>query len=138
MSFWLQEDQRAKVAKFQGDKPNLQDKGKYSTANLSTSRPAGKGKEGYIYSNWSFVRFVGKAHEYVQKHVKDGDLIVLNSAMVSKESYENKEGKTVYPPSEQVVVFDCSVYRKAGKGKNESDVEDEAETPEDDSDSIPF
>jgi len=122
MSFWLQEDQRAMVSKFKSGKPNLQDKGKYSTANLSSSRPAGKDKEGYVYSNWSFVRFVGKAHEYVQKHVKDGDLIVLNSAMVSKESYVNKEEVTVNPTSEQLVVFDCNVYRKSGKGKNEADI----------------
>ena len=138
MSFWLQEDQRVMVSKFKSDKPNLQDKGKYSTANVSTSRPAGKGKEGFIYSNWSYVRFVGKAHEYVQKHVKDGDLLVLNSAMVSKEPYE-KDEKTVYPTSEQIVIFDCSLYRKSGKGKNEADIEDESEEPENpDDDSIPF
>jgi hypothetical protein len=139
MSFWLQEDQKAMVSKFKGDKPNLKSFEKYSVANLSTSRPKGKGEEGYLYSNWGYVRFVGDAHKYIQSHhVKDGDLLVLNKAVVSKEPYE-KDGKTVYPTSEQILVLDCVLSRKAAKGKTEEDIEDENEEaelpPEDD---IPF
>ena len=135
MSFWLQEDQRAVVSKFKGDKPNLKSFEKYSTANLSTSRPKGKGEEGYIYSNWGYVRFVKDAHKYIQSHnVKDGDLLLINRAFVSKEPYE-KDGKTTYPTAEQVLVLDCVLADKGGKGKAEE--EDESQEAED-SDNVPF
>ena len=136
MAFQLQAGQRAKVAHFKGDKTNMKHFEKYTTANLSTSKPKGRGQDGFTYSNWSYVRFVGKAHEFMRDHVKDGDLIVIESGIVTKENYE-KDGKTVYPTSEQVVVFDVGLYRKGSSKTQESDA-DGAELAEEDSDSIPF
>lgn len=137
MAFQLQAGQRAKVQLFKGGKTNIKSLEKYTTANLSTSKPKGKGQDGFTYSNWSFVRFVGKAHEFMRDHVKDGDLIVIESGIVTKENYENKDGVTVYPTSEQVVVFDVGLYRK-GSGNTRSGEVDEADIVDEDSDSIPF
>jgi len=137
MAFQLQAGQRAKVALFKGDKTNMKHFDKYTTANLSTSKPKGKGQDGFTYSNWSYVRFVGKAHTFMMEHVKDGDLIVIESGIVTKENYENKDGVTVYPTSEQIVIFDVGLYRKANKGQSESG-EETVVADDEDSDSIPF
>lgn len=126
MAFWLQE-QRAKVEK-------IEHKDNYTVAKISTSRKDMKNQGKYLYSNWSFVRFVGKAHTTMMEDVKDGDIVVLKSAIVSKEAYTDSEGKKAYPKSEQVVVFNCELYR-AGMKQSEGSQE-EAELPSEDD--IPF
>ncbi len=86
----------------------------------------------YLYSNWSFVRFVGKAHTYMMENVKDGDAIFIKSGKLTKTPYE-RDGKTVYPETEQMVVFDVVLWDKRDGSSN-----DEDSPKEDDSDSIPF
>lgn len=125
MSLWLQENQRVKIHK-------LENKGNYSQANLSSSRKNTDGN-GYSYSDWGFVRFVGKAHSFMSQNVKEGDILLLKKAIFSKESYM-KDGAKQYPKSPQLVVFECELYRK-GEGKVASDQEDVVVPDEDD---IPF
>ena len=135
MAFWLQDNQRALVSKFKDGKENIQHYAKYSTANLSTSRKNSKddGKK-YLYSGWGFVRFVGKAHEYLLENVKDGDLILIKKAQITKEAYE-KAGETVYPKYESIVVFDVELARSSSEGKgNESG----SSVADDDDDRVPF
>ena len=91
MALWISNTQRALVKKGKDDKDNLTHRDKYSTANLSTSRSKGNGEKGYLYSEWGFARFVGKAHQYVMENVKDGDLIVLEKAIMTNESYRDWE-----------------------------------------------
>ena len=135
MALWLQDNQRALVSKFKGGRENIQHHSNYSTANLSTSRKNTKddGKK-YLYSGWSFVRFVGKAHEYLLENVKDGDLILIKKAQFTKESYE-KDGETVFPKSEQLVVFDIELARPSSGSKETAPASVVAD--DDDSD-IPF
>lgn len=131
MALWLQENQRVVVKKFEVNKPNLKIEDGYSVATLSSSRKKGKDETGYLYSDWGFVRFVGKAHEYVSSNVQDGNVLVLEKAMWSKESYTNKDGERVYPKNPQLVVFSCHLYEKGASGNKESQVqeEDESEIP---------
>ena len=91
MALWIQET-RMVVKKFK-NKENLEIGEKYSTASLSSSRKEQNGDK-YLYSDWSFVRFVGKAHEYVSQFVQDGNVLVIEKAMLTKEAYTNKDGKT--------------------------------------------
>ena len=72
MALWLQENQRVVVKKFKDGKTNLDIKHGYSVATLSSSRKKGKDETGYLYSDRGFVRFVGKAQEYVSANVQDG------------------------------------------------------------------
>ena len=110
MALWLQEGTRVKVQK-------LDVKENYTQANLSSSRKDQNGG-GYKYSDWGFVRFVGKAHEFMSSQVKVGDVIVLNKAQFTKEPYNDKEGNKAYPKNPQLVVFSCELYR-AGANKSE-------------------
>lgn len=130
MALWLQENQRVVVKKFKEGKSNLDIKDGYSVATLSSSRKKGKDETGYLYSDWGFVRFVGKAHEYVSANVQDGNILVLEKAMLTKEPYTNKDGERVYPKNDQLVVFSCHLYKKNEESGAESEL-----PPEDD---IPF
>lgn len=129
MAIWIKET-RAKVAKFKGDKPNMKHSDKITTANISTSEKDNRNEGKYLYSNWSFVRFVGKAHTYMLENVKDGDAVFIKSGKMTKSSFE-RDGKTVYPEAEQLVVFDVVLWDKR-------DSSGEATPQDDDSDSIPF
>ena len=131
MALWIQET-RAKVAKFKGDKPNMKHGEKVTTANISTSEKDRQNDGKYLYSNWGFVRFVGKAHQYMVENVKDGDAIVIKSGKMTKTSYE-RDGKTVYPETEQLVVFDVVLWEKRGEFSSQ---ENETEVPPEDD--IPF
>ena len=135
MALWLQDNQRALVSKFRDGRENIQHHSNYSTANLSTSRKNSKddGKK-YLYSGWGFVRFVGKAHEYLLENVKDGDLILIKKAQITKEAYE-KAGETVYPKYESIVVFDLELARSSGSKESESESSVADDVDEDD---VPF
>lgn len=134
MALWLQENQRVVVKRFKDGKQNLKHEEGYSTANLSSSRKKSKEDSAYLYSDWGFVRFVGKAHEYVMANVKDGDVIVLEKSMFTKEAYTNKEGERVFPKTPQLVVFSCSLY----KSNRSESVQAEVEVSVDDEEEIPF
>lgn len=130
MALWLQEDQRVVVKKFKDGKENLKIENTYSVASLSSSRKKGKDETGYLYSDWSFVRFVGKAHDYVSTNVQDGNVLVLEKAMLTKEPYTNKEGERVYPKNDQLVVFSCHLYKKNEESGSEAvSAEEEDEIP---------
>ena len=131
MAIWIKET-RAKVQKFKGDKPNMKHSEKITTANISTSEKDTRNEGKYLYSNWSFVRFVGKAHIYMLENVKDGDAIFIKSGKMTKNSFE-RDGKTVYPEAEQLVVFDVVLWDKRN---NEDGEQSEAELPPEDD--IPF
>ena len=126
MALWLQKDQRVKVQK-------LTVNDNFSVANLSSSRKNNKDEGKYLYSDWGFSKFVGKAHEFVSENVSDGDILVVKSAMMTKESYMDKNGQKAYPKSAQLVIFDCELY-KTGSGGNSKPAEEVV--PNDDD--IPF
>ena len=78
---------------------------KYSNVRLTTSR---KDKEGeYHNSNWSFVRFIGEAHDKV-KDITLGDKeklrIKITSGHFTNEPYE-QDGEKKYPKNPKFVVF---------------------------------
>ena len=129
MALWLQENQRVVVKKFKEGKSNLDIKDGYSVATLSSSRKKGKDETGYLYSDWGFVRFVGKAHEYVSANVQDGNVLVLEKAMLTKEPYTNKDGERVYPKNDQLVVFSCRLYKKSEESGSEVETPDEDQIP---------
>lgn len=134
MAIWIQSTQRALVKKGKDGKQNLTHHEKYSTANLSTSRSKGNGETGYLYSDWGFARFVGKAHQFVMENVKDENLIVLDKAIMTNEAYTNKEtGERKYPVKPTIIVFECSLYQS---DKKKSEENNQAEVPPEDD--IPF
>jgi hypothetical protein len=82
---------------------NVEDKGNYIQANLSTGK---KNKEG-TYTNMSWrTRFVGKAKEKA-KWLKDKDKIEIINGIV--ENTYDKEKKTTYV---NVTVFDYHATQK--------------------------
>jgi hypothetical protein len=125
MAIWMQET-RAKVGKFKNDKANIKHSEKITTANISTSEKDRLNDGKYLYSNWSFVRFVGKAHTYMLENVKDGDAIFIKSGKLTKVPYE-RDGKTVYPETEQIVVFDVVLWDKRDSGEQTGSTEDDEE-----------
>lgn len=131
MALWIQDTQRAVIKKSkEGSEPNLTHKEKFSTANLSTSRSKGNGETGYLYSDWGFARFVGKAYKFALENLKDGDVIVLNKAIMTKEPYNDGDGNRKYPSNPTLVIFECSLYNSQKKQTETAEV-----PPEDD---IPF
>ena len=83
----------------------VEGKGKYSEITFSSSRKEQGEGGGWLNSNWSFVRFVGKAHTKANE-LQPKDRIVLTKAAMTKESYKDKEGNTAYPKNPAMVVFD--------------------------------
>jgi hypothetical protein len=106
-----------------------EDKGTYALVSLSTSRKDKKSDE-WKNSNWSFVRFVSKAYEKIDK-LDEKDRIVIQAGM-SREKYKDKEGKEVWPSQPQMVVFNWDFVEK----KAPVEPDDEAPTP--DPDEFPF
>ncbi len=82
----------------------VEGKGKYSEVTFSSSRKEQGESGGWLNSNWSFVRFVGKAHTKANE-LQAKDRIVLTKAAMTKESYE-KDGEKQYPKNPAMVVFD--------------------------------
>ena len=68
------------------------------------------------------------------ENVKDGDLIVLEKAIMTNEAYMDKEtGERKYPKKPNIVVFECSLYQS---DKRKSEENNQAEIPPEDD--IPF
>ncbi len=97
----IKDNQRAKIFK-------IEDKGSYALVTLSTSRKD-KRDDQYKYTNWSFVRFVGKAYEKIS-NIQEGDKIVLKGAGLSKEEYKDSNGNRAWPKQPQFIVFNFEIY----------------------------
>lgn len=104
----------------------IDQKEKYTEVTMSTSRKD-KRDNSYVNSNWSFVRFLGKAHEKASE-LERQTRIVCNGS-VSIEPYM-KDGEKAYPKSPQIVVFDFS-YPEARESNMDTppNVEDDDEIP---------
>ena len=79
-----------------------EDRDTYAIVKLGTSRKDKKSGE-YANSNWSFVKFVGRAYEGIMD-VPDKGRIVIKSGTISQEPYMKDNVKT-WPKSPQIVVF---------------------------------
>jgi hypothetical protein len=93
----------------------VEGKGKYSEVSFSSSRKEQGEGGAWLNSNWSFVRFVGKAHTKANE-LQAKDRIVLTKAAMTKESYE-KDGEKQYPKNPAMVVFDFEMA-DAPAGRN--------------------
>jgi len=98
MSIWLQPT-KATIW-------SVVDKGKYSEVRLSTGRKIQDTEPAqWANSNWSFVRFVGQAHDMVKDlGEKTQTRVTLESGNFSQEPYE-KDGEKMYPKAPKLVVF---------------------------------
>lgn len=126
MSIWIQSS-RATVW-------SVVDKGKYSEVRMSTGRkiPDTEPTE-WANSNWSFVRFVGQAHDLVKDlGDKTRTRIVLESGTFTQEPYE-KDGEKMYPKSPRIVIFKATLVDE-DSGANY----DAPPVVENDDDDIPF
>jgi len=126
MAFWIK-DARARIDTGKQGKENIKRNENYTQANISTSNKNADGT--YSWSNWGFVKFVGKAH-IAMKSISEGDKVVIKSGLIKKEPYNDKEGTRVWPKSEQIVVFDIEVFG------SKSDSSESTELPPEDD--IPF
>jgi len=122
MTIWIQEKTIVKLWK-------LEHKTNYSEGRFSSSRKLPDGE--YKNSTWSFVRFVGKAHQYALEHLEGNERIVLIKGFLSNEEYADASGEKKYPKSPQFVVLDCVV--QGGKPQTRPE---EIELPAEDD--IPF
>ena len=106
----------------------VEDKGNYSNVRMSTSRKDKKNEDAYLNSNWSFIRFVGKAHEKVTG-LGAKTRITINKGGLTKEPYM-KEGEKVYPKEPSFVVFDFDLS-DSPQQKEEEDFQqpDESDMP---------
>jgi hypothetical protein len=107
-----------------------EDKGNYSVVTVSSGRKLQDSEE-WKNSNWSFVRFVGQAHEAV-KNLEEKARIILETGYFSIEPYE-MDGEKKYPKASQLVVFKISV----GDAPSEKSQMDTAPAVDDDED-FPF
>ena len=132
MSIKIAPGQRFRIAK-------LFHKDKITNAYGSTSRKKSKDDTNYLYSNWNLT-FVGKANAKALEEVKEGSVVEIVSAISTKEPYM-KDGEKVYPKSEQIIIFDFTVYQAKGakpsaRPHEEEEHPDEPQVPADDD--IPF
>lgn len=95
---------------------NVEDKGNYSVVKLSTARK-NKDSGEYINSSWSFVRFLGRAHEKVNE-LSERDRIVILAGSISLEPYIDKEGNKAWPKNPQILVFDWEFSERKTGVKN--------------------
>jgi len=107
----------------------VEDKGKYSNVQFSSSRKEQGEGGAWLNSSWSFVRFVKDAHTKAS-NLQPKDRIILTKAGMTLEPYE-KDGEKQYPKTPAMVVFDFEMVD--GTKKSEPAQEDNF-----DSDSIPF
>ena len=109
----------------------VEDKGNYALVKLSTSRKDKRTGE-YVNSNWSFVRFVGKAYEGIVG-VAPKTRIVVDGG-ISHEPYM-KDGVRTWAKNPSTVVFAWE-YPEA-KASSSSGM-DEPPTVEDSDEPLPF
>lgn len=99
-----------------GDRPQyatiwqVENKGNYSEVRMSTSRK--DRDDNYKNSNWSFVRFIGKAHEAVQS-IPERTRVTIRGGL-DLEPYLDSTGTQKFPKSPKVVVFECNVVESDG------------------------
>jgi hypothetical protein len=110
----------------------IEDKGNYALVQASTGRKE-KDKDTWVNSNWSFIRFVGKAHDKIET-ISPKDRITVLSGNFNNEPYV-KDGETVYPQKPQMVIFDFEV---AGQSSAPSGKRNFDEPPTIDENDIPF
>ena len=111
----------------------VEDKGKYSIVSLSSGRKDKK-TEKYVNSNWTFVRFVGEAHEKAQE-LKEKDRIKINGGF-SWEPYTDENGERKFAKTPSLVVFNFGY----SEDKLQANNPDKPPVVEDDSDNeeLPF
>lgn len=114
----------------------VENKGKWSSVNFSTSRKDRDNEGKAVFSNWSFVGFVGKAHEKVQG-MGDGTRVLLKGT-VSKEPYIDKDGQTAYPKNPQFKVYDLEVQEESGGRSFDTPPRVVESTTEDNEEDFPF
>jgi len=103
-----------------------EDKGKYAIVKLGTSHKDKNTKE-YLNSNWSFVRFVGKAYDGIMD-VPDKTRIVIKAGWITQEPYMKDNVKT-WPKSPQIVVFAWDYPEDSGQSKSDESSVPEEEFP---------
>ena len=93
----------------------IDNKGKYASVKMSSSRKDKRLPEGkqWVNTSW-FARFVGDAFGKIDDLAR-GTRIELVNAYVAQEPYE-VEGVKTYPKSPQVVVFDFNVLSQSEGG----------------------
>jgi len=96
----------------------IEDKEKYAQVRMSTSS---KNKDGeYTNSNWSFVRFVGKAYNdelLAMLPSKSNPIRLEIKGGVTQESYM-KDGEKRYPKNPQIVVWSWELSEYNGGGSS--------------------
>jgi hypothetical protein len=127
MSLNIAKGQRVNVWK-------IEDKGGYSIVSISSSRKD-KRDDTWKNSNWSYVKFVGAAHEKASE-LKEKDRIELHGATVSREEYTDANGERAWPKSPQITVFNWEFYTPDDTGAKNLDKAPAVE-PEDNED-VPF
>jgi hypothetical protein len=108
----------------------VEDHDTYAVAKLGTSHKDKKTGD-YLNSNWSFVRFVGKAYEGIMD-VPLKSRIVIKSGWITQEPYM-KDGVKTWPKNPQITVFAWEYP----EGTDNSSKMDQPPIVEDD-DSLPF
>jgi len=95
----------------------IEDKGKYAEVRMSTSS---KNQDGtYSSSNWSFVRFVGKAHNdelLAMLPRKDNPIRLEIKGGLTQESYVDKDGNKKYPKNPSFIVWEWTLSEYNGGG----------------------
>jgi len=112
---------------------SVEDKGSYSVVSISSSRKD-KRDDTWKNSNWSFVKFVGAAHEKA-KELKEKDRIELHGATISREEYKDSNGERAWPKTPQITVFNWEFYSPDDTGAKNLD---SAPSVEPDEDNLPF
>lgn len=113
----------------------VEDKGNYSLVKMGTSRKD-KRDGSYKNSNWSFVRFVGKAHEKAKK-LSEKDRILLKGATISLEPYMDGDEKK-WPKNPQITVFNFEMNDGEVSASRHSESEEEVEYDKIDENDLPF
>jgi type IV secretory pathway component VirB8 len=113
---------------------NIEDKEKFALVRMSSSRKIKDSNPAeYKNSNWSYVRFVGKAYEKIASEgLKEKDRIVLKGATVALEDYM-EDGVKKYPKTPRITVFNWE-HAEA----NTSSRMDTPPTPEEEEEPAPF
>jgi len=95
------------------------DKGTFSEVRFSTGRRIQDTEPAeWANSNWSFVHFVGQAHDLVRGlGEKTQTRVLLESGHFSREPYK-KDGETMYPKDSRLVVFKAKLVEPVDSGGN--------------------
>lgn len=107
------------------------DKGKYSEVRFSTGRKIQDTEPvEWANSNWSFVRFIGQAHDLVKGlGEKTQTRVLLESGAFTQEPYE-KDGEKLYPKAPRLVVFKAKLLENTGANYDAAPaVDDDGDIP---------